>query len=304
MLDYLYLGLYKFFGLLLKIVPDVVIRKLMYGLAWLAYRLSAKHRKRITDNLELAYPKRFNSMAKKEIGVDAFMNLIDTVFGIVRRDGISKEEVLQNITFEGSEVIEKYQKEGKNFILITGHYGNWELLSQSIAIKFGLTLVGVGRKIDSDMMDEILKKNREQFNVEMVYKKGALKDCIKVINQGKVVGILTDQAIRKNQSIDTTFFGHQATHTPLASILSRKFDLDLVPAYISTEDYINYKVQIYNPIKTIKTESQEEDLAILTQLQANIMEDVIKKNPKQWFGCIVDGNSKEGKELLWVKIKT
>ncbi len=283
MLDYLYLGLYKFVSVLLKIIPDMVLLKLMYGLAWLAYTLSAKHRKRITDNLNLAYPSKFNSKEQKEIGIHAFINLLDTVFGIVRRDGMSKNSVLENVTFEGSEIIEQYKREGKNFILITGHYGNWELLSQSIAIKFDLTLVGVGRKIDSDVMDEVLKKNREQFNVEMVYKKGALKDCIKVINQSKVVGILTDQAIRKNQSIDVTFFGKKATHTPLASILSRKFDLDLIPAYISTEDYINYKVKIYNPIKQIKTDNQEEDLAILTQLQADIMEDVINQNPKQWF---------------------
>ena len=196
---------------------------------------------------------------------------------------MSKEKVLQNITFEGNEIIEQYQKEGKNFILVTGHFGNWELLSQSIAIKFGLRLVGVGRKIDSDVIDDVLKKNREQFNVEMVYKKGALKECIKVINQDKVVGILTDQAIRKNQSIEVSFFGKKATHTPLASMLSRKFGLDLIPAYISTDDYINYKVNIYSPIKYIKTDNQEEDLAILTQLQANAIEGVIREKPRQWF---------------------
>jgi len=283
MLDYLYLGLYKFVNIVLKIIPDALMRKLMYGLAWLAYVLSAKHRKRIKDNLHLAYHATLSDAEQKKIGIHAFMNLIDTVFGIVKRDGISKEKVLQHVTFEGAEIIEKYQKEGKNFILITGHYGNWELLSQSIAIKFNLTLVGVGRKIDSDVMDEVLKKNREQFNVEMVYKQGAMKDSIRAINQNKVVGILTDQAIRKNQSIDVEFFGEKATHTPLASILSRKFNLDLIPAYISTDDYREYKVKIYDPIKSIKTENQEEDLAILTQLQADVMEDVIKRNPKQWF---------------------
>jgi KDO2-lipid IV(A) lauroyltransferase len=283
MLDYVYLGLYKFFRLLLKILPASMIRKLMYGLSWLAYTFSVKHRKRIIDNLNLAYPCKFNSKEQKEIGIHAFMNLLDTVFGIVRRDGISKDKVLENIRFEGSEIIKQYKQEGKNFILVTGHYGNWELLSQSIAIKFDLTLVGVGRKIDSDVMDEVLKKNREQFNVEMVYKQGALKECIKVINQNKIVGILTDQAIRKNQSIDVDFFANKATHTPLASILSRKFGLDLIPAYISTEDYEEYTVTIYEPIKSIKTDNQEEDLAILTQLQADVMEDVIKSNPKQWF---------------------
>jgi len=283
MLDYVYLGLYKFFRLLLKVLPTSMIQKLMYGLSWLAYTLSTKHRKRIIDNLNLAYPSKFNSKEQKEIGIYAFMNLLDTLFGIVRRDGISKDKVLENIRFEGSEIIEQYQQEGKNFILVTGHYGNWELLSQSIAIKFDLTLVGVGRKIDSDVMDEVLKKNREQFNVEMVYKQGALKECIKVIHQNKIVGILTDQAIRKNQSIDVDFFANKATHTPLASILSRKFGLDLIPAYISTEDYEAYRVKIYQPIKSIKTDNQEEDLAILTQLQADVMEDVIKSNPKQWF---------------------
>jgi len=283
MLDYLYLGVYKFFAFLLAIIPKSWMPFFMKGLAWFAYTVAKKHQKIIGDNLDIAFKSSLDLKTKKELGIVAFMNLIDTVFGIIRRDGMAKDEVIKNVTFEGDAIIKQYQKEGKNFILVTGHYGNWELLSQSIAIQFDLTLVGVGRKLDSDKMDEVLKKNRERFNVEMVYKKGAMKGCIKSINQGKVVGILTDQAIRKNQSIDVNFFGQKATHTALASILSRKFGLDLIPAYISTEDYAHYKVKIYTPIKSRKTENQEEDLAILTQLQADITQEVIEQNPKQWF---------------------
>ena len=282
-LDYLYLGLYKLFGFLLWILPSGLIRILMKGLARFAYLVSSKHRKIIQSNLDLAYQPSLEDKEKKEIGIHTFMNLIDTVFGIIRRDGMHRDKVLKNVSFEGGEIIEKYQQEGKNFILVTGHYGNWELLSQSIAIKFDLTLVGVGRKLDSDLMDKVLKENRERFNVEMVYKKGAMKGCIKSINEGKIIGILTDQGIRKNQSLEVDFFGVKASHTPLASILSRKFDLDLVPAYISTEDYEHYRVKIYEPIKTLKTDEPEDDLATLTQAQADIMEQVIKENPKQWF---------------------
>ena len=256
---------------------------LMHMLAKYAYTVSRKHQKIISQNLDIAYQPPLDKNEKKSMGIAAFMNLIDTVFGIMRRDNMKKEEVVSNVTFEGSKIIERYQQEGKNFILVTGHYGNWELLSQSIAIKFNLNLVGVGRKIDSDVMNEVLKNNRERFNVEMVYKKGAMKGCIKAINQGKVVGILTDQAIRKNQSIDVQFFNQTATHTALASVLSRKFELDMIPAYISTEDYRDYKVKIYEPIRYLKTENQEEDLAILTQLQADVTQKVIRSNPKQWF---------------------
>jgi KDO2-lipid IV(A) lauroyltransferase len=209
--------------------------------------------------------------------------MIDTVFGIVKRDKMKKEDVVKNVTFEGEEIIKAYQDAGKQFILVTGHFGNWELLSQSIAIHFDLTLVGVGRKLDSEIMDEVLIKNRQRFNVEMVYKKGAMKGCIKAIGQKKIIGILTDQSLSVEQSVDVDFFDYQTTHTPIASILSRKFELDLIPAFISTDDYIHYTVKIYPPIKTLKSDDQEKDLSLLTQAQADSMEYVIKNNPKQWF---------------------
>ena len=255
----------------------------MRGIAWFAYTFSKKHQKIIDTNLDIAFNNSLSSAEKKAYGITAFMNLLDTIFGIISRDGMNKDEVIQNITFEGEEIVKKYQDEGKKIIFITGHQGNWELLSQSIAIKFDLTLVGVGRELDSKRMDTILKENRERFNVEMVYKKGAMKGCIRALGENKAVGILIDQALPKEQSIDVKFFGKSATHTPITSILSRKFGIDLIPAFISTDDYKNYHVKIYDPIESIKTENQEEDLAKLTQLQADAMQVAIEAHPKEWF---------------------
>ncbi len=255
----------------------------MRGIAWVAYTISKKHQHIINTNLEIAFNSTLTKKEKQAYGISAFMNLLDTTLGIIKRDGMQKSEVIKNVTFEGEDIVEHYQALGKKIIFITGHQGNWELLSQAIAIKFDLTLVGVGRKLDSNLMDKVLKENRERFNVEMVYKKGAMKGCIKALSQNKAVGILVDQAISPNQSITVNFFNHPATHTPLASILSRKFDIDLIPAFISTKDYKHYHVKIYDPIKSIKSENQEEDLAKMTQAQANIMEKVIRENPKEWF---------------------
>jgi len=283
MRDYLYLVLYKSFSLLLKILPNKANILLTKGIARLAYYVSKKHQKIINNNLDLAFNNLFSLQEKKAIGIGAFENLADTTFGIMRRDKMKKSDVVKNVTFENEEIVKKYQQEGKQFIFVTGHFGNWELLSQSIAIHFDLTLVGVGRQLDSKIMDEILIKNRERFNVEMVYKKGAMKGCIRAISQKKIIGILVDQHLPVEQSINVDFFNHKVTHTPIASILSRKFNIDLIPAFISTDDYKHYTVKLYPPIKSIKTESQEEDLEKMTQAQAKAMENVIRENPKQWF---------------------
>ena len=258
-------------------------RSLMKALGRFAFFVSKKHQKIINNNLDLAFDNQLTPEEKKEIGISAFINLADTTFGIIKRDNMPKEQVLKNVTFKNEEIIKKYQQEDKQFILVTGHYGNWELLSQAIAIYFNLTLVGVGRKLDSEVMDKILKKNRERFNVEMVYKKGAMKGCIRAISKKKIVGILTDQHLPLEQSIVVDFFNHKVTHTPIASILGRKFGIDLIPAFISTNDYENYTVTIYPPIKSLKTKNQEEDLKSMTKAQAKVLEEVIKENPKQWF---------------------
>jgi len=283
MLDYFYLGVYRFFSFVVWVLPEYFVRAVLRGLAWSAYALSKRRRSIIHDNLDLAFESSLSEAEKKEIGIGAYMNLIDTTFGLMKRDRMNIDEVMENITFEGAEIVEKYQREGKKFMFISGHYGNWELVAPAIAQRFNMTFVVVGRKLDSEVMDTVLKESREKFNVELVYKKGALRGCISAINQGKTIGVLTDQSIHKSLSTDVIFFAHKATHTPMASILSRKFEMDVIPIYISTENYVDYCIKICKPIEMIKTDNQEEDLAILTQLQSDVMEENIRQNPKQWF---------------------
>jgi KDO2-lipid IV(A) lauroyltransferase len=255
----------------------------MRGLSSFTYFVGRKHRRIISTNLDLAFN---NSLAKEqidEIGKGAYLNLLDTIFGIMRREKMSREDVIKNISFEQEEIIYRALESKKEIIFVTGHLGNWELLSQALAIKFNITLVGVGRKLDSQLMDSILKDNRERFNVEMVYKRGAMKGCIRALKQKKAVGILIDQSLPLGQGIKVNFFGNPATHTTLASTLSRRYEVDLIPVFISTKDYKNYTAKVYEPISHQKSEDIERDILEITQLQADVMERAIRANPKEWF---------------------
>lgn len=283
MIDYFYLGLYKGFGFILKLLPEDVVIWLMKQLSSLAYTVGKKHRRIIHTNLDIAFDNTMDLREKKAIGKAAYMNLIDTLFGIMRRDTMSKAEVIKNVTFTGVEIVDEVIKKGNKIIFVTGHYGNWELASQALAIKLDLRLVGVGRKLDSALMDDVVKKNRERFNVEMVYKRGAMKGCISALNTSKSVGILIDQSLPKAQGIKVNFFGKSVSHTTLASILARRYETVLIPLFIHTDDYKQYHITMYTPIDFIKSENKEDDIFKMTQAQADIMEDVIRKDPNQWF---------------------
>ena len=282
--DYFYLALYKFFSFLVKLLPTQLLNLLLKSLARFAFFIDKKHTKIIFANLDLAYNSTLTKEEKESIAKRVYYNLVQTIIGFMRREKLPKEKLLQNITFKNTHILENALKAQKKIVFVTGHYSNWELLPPAITAKFGITLIGVGRKLDSEMMDRVLLKNREQFGVEMLYRKGAMKGLIKSLREGKAVGLLVDQSLGEKQGgIKVDFFGKSVGHSPAASVLARTFETEIIPSFISTDDYEHYTVTFYEPLPLIKTENKEEDIHLMTQAQADITQQVIESKPEEWF---------------------
>jgi len=284
MIDYFYLFLYKTFALLAKILPKGAMDRLLFGISKFAYRFDKKHNHIINANLKLAFGDSLSKKRRDEIGVNVFYNLLQTIIGFMKRDSMSREEILKDIEFENSYILEDALRENRKIVFVTGHYSNWELLSIAVALKFNIKLVGVGRKLDSKLMDKILKRNREKYGIEMVYRKGAIKNLLKALKRGKFVGLLLDQHLGEKQGgIAVDFFNHKALHSPSASLIARSLDTLLIPAFIHTKDYKKYRVTFYKPIDVLKTEDKKRDIQNMTQAQALATQRVIENDPDQWF---------------------
>ena len=208
--------------------------------------------------------------------------MIFNLADFVRNQGATKEEVLDKVTFKNEHYLEEALKNGRKIILTTAHYGNWELLSLSIAAQF-TPLSIVGRDLDSGVMNEILTANREQFNVELLSKSGAMKGMMKALKVNRTVGILVDQNTASNEGLLIDFFDKKARHTPSAAILSRKFDALLIPAFIKTYDHKNYVVEFYEPFETNNSENKDKDILNSVNQQAKVTQKIIEDKPDEWF---------------------
>lgn len=282
MRDKIYLFLFNTFQWIVKNTPKNILHSILDFLAWIIYLFDYKHRKIIKTNLDFAFEDELNEKEKKEIVKKCYKNLVYNLADFVKNQGISKEELSKKIEFENSEILENTLKNGEKIILITAHYGNWELIPLSIGAFFA-PLTGVGRPLESKVMDQILRKNREQFNIEMLNKKGAMKGMINALKNGRILGLLVDQNTRNKDGILINFFGKLARHTPSASLLARRFNAKIIPVFITTDDYEKYKITFYEPLNCPKTKNSEEDIKKCTQAQADITEKVIREKPDEWF---------------------
>ncbi len=282
MIEYLYLFTYKMFSFFIKVLPESWLDGGIHALARFAYFASAKRRRVIHANLEVCFPK-MEEKEKKSIGIHSYQNLLHGIAGFIKREGQSKKEILKNIHFENREILDDLLKKEEKVILVTAHFGVWEILPSAIALGFDIPLSTVGRELDSALMQKYLKKGREQVGVELINKRGALKGMIKAMGQGRILGLLVDQSIPQRLSEDVTFFGKTVTHTPSVSILARKFDAKIIPIYITSRDFKHHTITCYPPIMIDKNLSKEEDIKRLNQAQATILEEVIQKRPDEWF---------------------
>ena len=282
MRDMLYVTLFYLFRFVIRILPDRIMGKFVTLLARAVFYIDKKHRHIAEVNLNLAYGDTMGQAQKTAIIKATYENLLLMLIDFVKNQGILEEKLLEKVTFHNDMVIQKALAKGEKIILLTAHYGNWELLPLALAAKYA-PLTAVGRKLDSSAMDAILQKNREQFNIEIVEKKGAMREMIAVLKNNRMLGLLVDQNTSENEGILVDFFSKPARHTPAAAILSRRFDAVILPVFISTVSHNAYEITFYEPIYTEKTEDSEKDIRVSVQKQAKITEDVIRQRPQEWF---------------------
>ena len=281
MMDYIYVGLYHLFRFLATATPDALQRPILRGIARTIHGLDRKHRHIARVNLDLAFGDRMSPSEKARIVRKTYENMVFNLAFFLAHQNDTPKEVLRYVTIEGKEHLDAALRHGP-VILVTAHYGNWELLPRIFAAIQGPVTV-VGRPLDSKKMDAILRRSREMFGIEMVEKRGAMKGLLHALRQGRNVGLLVDQNTSDKDGILIDFFGKKARHTPAAAILARGLGLSIVPLFLSSEDHRHFKLTIYPPIQTAKTADKESDIARSVQAQADITEKVIRQKPDEWF---------------------
>ncbi|EAL6661019.1 lauroyl acyltransferase, partial [Campylobacter coli] len=200
-------------------------------------------------------------------------------FGLdcIKNQNTSKEKILAKVVFDNEEILTQALKEQKGVIFATAHYGNWELLSLAYAAKFGAISI-VGKQLKSQRMTELLAKNRTQFDIELIDKKGGLRKMLSAIKNKRALGILTDQNCTDNEGVRLDFFGKRVNYQAGASILAKKTGALIIPAYIYQGEDEKFHIKFFKTLDPLNSSLEE-----LTKYQAKTCEEMIQFKPDEYF---------------------
>jgi Kdo2-lipid IVA lauroyltransferase/acyltransferase len=250
-------------------------------LAWLAYTIDKRHRLVALENLEKAYPGHYTAAELDDLVRRVYRHFCTLVIEIVQ---IPRKLHVNNwkdhIVLDDGHRIVDCLLSGRPLLIVTGHFGNWELAGYALGM-FGFTTHAIARPLDNVYLDNFLRGFREKTGQKMLAKRGDFEQMEKLLQNGGVLATLADQdAGQRGLFVD--FFGRPASTHKAVALLALEHN---VPMVVVGAPRIGTRHHIY-PADAIFPEDygrSADAVHAITQRFTSDLEALIRKAPEQYF---------------------
>lgn len=256
----------------------------LFGAAF--FLLSFRRRSLTLKNLSLAFPEK-GRRERMGIAWRAFLNMAEFTGDsfLILAGKLKKEDVLSMV--DGTQ-LQKYRTlrnlSTQGALHLTGHLGNWELMAQYGAMQ-GLESHLVARKGTNRLIDDrIVTPLRTRHGNQMFYKENAMLNTVKALKRNEAVSFLIDQKIGQKEGVSVQFFGRDVLAVASCAVLHIRFQPLVIAVFLVKTACRRYQLIVGDAIRWNDDGSpQEKQVQQLTQQYQQVIENMIRRYPDQWF---------------------
>lgn len=233
-------------------------------------------------NLRLAFPD-LDERERERIVRGVFSNLGRLLGEISQFPRFNRDNISSIVVYEGLANFLAARDEGRGVILLTGHIGAWELSVFAHSLN-GHPMSFLKRNVDNPLVERLAESYRLRHGNRSIDKRGSVREILKTLKAGGVVGILADLNATREEGVFVDFFGTPASTTAGVATLALRTGAVVLPGYIVWDDKTKiHRLHFEKPLETISTGNQKEDVIANTQRYTKALEDIIRRYPDQWL---------------------
>ena len=247
----------------------------------LAYFILTEDRKTTIKNLQFALGDIYSETQIRKIALGVFENIAQNFAEVARFKSLFWEDLKTRVKIEGEEYWNQAFQKGKGVIAVTGHMGNFELLTAYFSLN-GYKVTVLSREVYDPRLDELLKRNRKLVGVETLSASEDTRKIIRVLKRGETLGITPDQDSKTYRGVFVEFFGKKA-NTPVGpALLHLRYGSPILPIALLRNGKDKYIIKIRKPIDFEPQKIDDENIKEITQRYTKELEQIIRENPSQW----------------------
>lgn len=281
MIDFIAYIAVRALNFILSFVPINASLWLGRQIGLLAFFFNRKRRLIAYANLKAAFAKEKSPKELKAITRRVYQTLVQTFVEILNLTKVNRKYVDRYVEVVNMDRIRNAAKSGRGTILLTGHFGDWELSSLVSSVE-GFPIMVLAREQKMKRLNELLNRLRESNGCKVIRKGMSTKNILKALYERNIVGILSDQDAGKN-GLFVDFFGRPAScHSGPFEIAQRTNSL-ILPNFIVRTKGANHRLFLEEYIDLKEATASKDDIRQGLQEFTSLLESYIRKYPDQWL---------------------
>ncbi len=248
----------------------------------LLWRFYHRGRKRAIDNLKASFPEKSERWIN-ETGKRSFEHIVMLTIDIVFTPRLVKKYNWRKYSsFKNVEKTKWLMIEEKGLLMLTGHYGNFEINGYLMAL-FGFNIYSIARPLDNRFINKYLYDVRRRVGQKIIDKKGATKMMSQILSEGATLGFIADQdAGRKGVFVD--FFGRKASTYKSIGLLAITQNLPIaIGGARRVGNRFFFELSINRIIFPHEWADKDDPLKWVTQEHTKALEEFIREDPTQYW---------------------
>jgi len=190
------------------------------------------------------------------------------------------------VSVEGVNTLAAALARGKGVLILTGHFGNFE-----VATVAGLThfpqmrgrIHFVRRAIKPRWLDALVNRRFRRAGFGVMSKRGSLDAILDRLAAGDMVVFPFDQHASPPDGIAVDFFGHPAWTFKSLAIIALATGAPVLPAAGWREPDGRHVLRFEEPIAPIASDRVGEEIRLNTRAYNAALERLVLRHPEQWF---------------------
>ena len=263
-----------------KRTPLPVLYRIGERLGRLAYRLSRRYRTVAEHNLQMAYGESLSDGERRRLVEQVFIHFAKSLMEFLVADGLSPNDLCRMVTLKGEEHLQWCVQQGKGTLIITAHYGNWEIAARYLTQCKGYVLNVVARDADDSATAVLVNRIREQGGYCVFPRGQAVRAVLQALKRNELVAMLPDQ---NAGDVFVPFFGRLAGTVAGPALLALRSGAPILPVFCTRQPDNTYLFEMLPPFVVQPSGDKERDVTETMAHITALIEQQVRKHPSQWL---------------------
>ncbi len=276
--DFAVLGLVY---LVSRLLPLRALPRAGRNLGLFCYRFVPVRRAVVLENLRAAFGDRLDEAGVRDLARRFYAHLGITLLEFCTLDRRSPQQFAEFVSFAGREHLDALRAAGRGAILVSGHYGNWELLGAALAANDYPTHYLV-KSQRNKLVDRLQNDIRRRAGVGIIRTDGPTTDMVRALRRGEFLGMLSDQDAG-GAGLFVEFLGRQASVFRGAAHLAVRMKCPILVGFVVRQPDGRHQVIATEPVYPDPAWDEETAVRELTRIHTQRLESMIRTTPEQYF---------------------